>query len=430
MTRWILVTLVLAGGAWAEHGGTKGFEQRNREAREASGGKVNGERLKVFWDEDALYFEKPGGGWVKVALADGKKEEVVLDETLAKDPYQLRNHRWRKDGKRLTLEFTERGFGVFRVIEMDTGARTQRTVVEEVSDKFVFVGGKTFRHDLDDGKEIVWMSERDGWTHLYLMDGSTGKVKRRLTKGEWVVREVVGVVEAPKEKGGKRSVVVKISGYYPDQDPYFIHWARVGIDDGSFTMLTDGDGTHELEFAPGGEYFVTRWSRVDHPPVHELRRGADGTLVTELARADASKLLETGWTMPEPFKAKDRNGKYDIWGVIHRPRNVDASKTYPVVEKIYAGPHDSFVPKRWSTWHGTAAEMCEAGFIVVRIDGLGTSNRNRECHQVAYKNLMDSGFPDRVKWIKAAAAQHPQMDVSRVGIFGGSAGGRARWRHC
>jgi len=554
---------VATGGVWAEHGGTEDFERRNREAREAANGKVVGERLKVFWDAEALYHEKPGGGWVKVRLTDGAREDVekrpesakpgddrgdrrrgrggrdgrrggsggpvspdkrwevtvkdgkvelaaqtedgesqtieiprpddwvlkddvlwsphsdrfvvwrrpdvplrqvhyvrsspedqlqpehftktytkpgdplniarpvvcftdgrepmLLDEDLSKNPYQLRNVRWRRDGKRLTVEFVERGFGVFRVIEMDTGARKQRTVVEEVSDKFVFVSGKTFRHDYGDGKEIVWMSERDGWNHLYLMDGATGGVRRQLTKGEWVVREVVDVAEMK----GKRSLLVKLGGYYPDQDPYFIHWARVGVDDGTLTMLTEADGTHEVEFGPGGEYYVARWSRVDHPPVHELRRSADGALVTELARADASKLAESGWIAPEPFKTTDRNGKYDIWGVIHRPRNFDATKKYPVVEKIYAGPHGAFVPKSWRTWHGTGAEMCEAGFIVVQIDGLGTSHRSREFHQVAYKNLMDSGFPDRVKWIRAAAAKYPQLDVSRVGIFGGSAGGQS-----
>ena len=563
LIRSILLTAVLAGRVWAEHGGTKAFEERNRKAREASSGKVTGERMKIHWDADALYHEKPGGGWVKVTLADGRKEEVekrpesakpapgggdrrrgrrggsggstgalspdqawavsvkdgkvmlearkdggesrtikvprpdnwvlndrvmwspnsdrfvvwrrpdepqrqvhyvrsspkdqvqpehftrtytkpgdplnvpqavvcftdgrepmLLDEALTKDPYQLRSHRWRKDGRRLTLEFTERGFGVFRVVEMDTEARTQRTVVEEASDKFVFVSGKTFRRDFDDGNEILWMSERDGWNHLYLMDGRTGKVKRQLTKGQWVVRDVVRV-DDPDEEGGQRSMLLKVGGYYPDQDPYFIHWARVGIDDGSFTRLTEGNGTHELEFAPDGEYYVDRWSRVDQPPVHELRRSADGALVAELARADASELLGTGWTMPEPFKTTDRNGRHAIWGVIHRPRNFDAARTYPVVEKIYAGPHGSFVPKSWRTWHGTAAEFCEAGFIVVQIDGLGTSHRSRDFHQVAYKNLMDSGFPDRVKWIRAAAAKYPQMDISRVGIFGGSAGGQS-----
>jgi dipeptidyl aminopeptidase/acylaminoacyl peptidase len=170
---------------------------------------------------------------------------------------------------------------------------------------------------------------------------------------------------------------------------------------------------------------VARWSRVDHPPVHELRRTADGVLVAVLERADASALLETGWRMPQPFVAKDRNGKYDIHGVIWRPRDFDPAKKYAVVEQIYAGPQDSFVPKSWSTWAGSRSEVAEAGFIVVQIDGLGTSNRCREFHHFCYKNLKDAGLPDRIAWMKAAAAEVPQMDLERVGIFGGSAGGQS-----
>jgi dipeptidyl aminopeptidase/acylaminoacyl peptidase len=218
---------------------------------------------------------------------------------------------------------------------------------------------------------------------------------------------------------------LELGGYYRDQDPYHIHHARLAIGDGMLTMLTEGDGTHELIYSPDQNYYIDRYSRVDLPPVHELRRVADGSLVVELERADATALLESGWKMPERFVCKDRHDQYDIHGIIHWPHDLDPKGAYPIIEKIYAGPHGSFVPKRWSTWHGSAAEVSAAGFIVVQIDGLGTSNRNREFHQLAYKNLMDSGFPDRVKWIKAAAERYPAMDVERVGIFGGSAGGQS-----
>ncbi|MFG0316655.1 MAG: S9 family peptidase, partial [Planctomycetota bacterium JB042] len=117
------------------------------------------------------------------------------------------------------------------------------------------------------------------------------------------------------------------------------------------------------------------------------------------------------------------DGKTDIWGVIHRPSNHDPSRKYPVVEQIYAGPHGHHVPKRFSPWHG-AQSIAELGFVVVQIDGMGTNGRSKAFHDVAWKNLGDAGFPDRIAWIRAAAEHDPSMDLTRVGIFGGSAGGQ------
>lgn len=130
--------------------------------------------------------------------------------------------------------------------------------------------------------------------------------------------------------------------------------------------------------------------------------------------------------MPEVFTAKGRDGKTDIWGMIIRPSNFDPSKKYPVIEYIYAGPHDSFVPKNFANdSRGSLHELAELGFIVVQCDGMGTSNRSKAFHDVAWKNLKDGGFPDRIEFIKAAAKKYSYMDTERVGIFGNSAGGQS-----
>ena len=347
-------------------------------------------------------------------------EPMPLDESLTPNPFELRHWGWADDqgAERFRFEYIERGFGKFRVIEMDAATRRQRIVINEESDTFVYVFGQSFRHDLSDDLTL-WLSERDGWNHLYLMDGKSGEVERQLTKGEWVVRKVVRV----DEDAG--TALLQIGGYYPDQDPYFVHWARLDLDDGALTLLTSSNGTHEIEFSPDGKSLVARWSRTDQPPVHELRRVADGSLVTVLERGETADLAGTGWQVPEPFVAKGRDGRFDIWGVIIRPPNFDPEKQYAVVEQIYAGPHGAFVPKRWSRWHGTRSEMAEAGFIVVQIDGRGTAHRGKEFQHFAYKNLKDAGFPDRIAWLKAAAAKYPQLDLDRVGIYGGSAGGQS-----
>jgi len=188
-------------------------------------------------------------------------------------------------------------------------------------------------------------------------------------------------------------------------------------------VLTAGDGTHEIEFSPDRHCFVDRFSRVDQPPVHELRRCSDGMLITLLEQADASALLGTGWQKPERFVAKGRYGSTDIFGVIYKPTHFDPKKTYPVVEEIYAGPHSAFVPKEWGLQQ-RQHQIAELGFIVVQIDGMGTNWRSRAFHDVCWKNLKDAGLPDRIAWMKAAAKTRPWMDLSRVGIYGGSAGGQ------
>ncbi|MBC7856312.1 MAG: prolyl oligopeptidase family serine peptidase, partial [Pirellulaceae bacterium] len=205
------------------------------------------------------------------------------------------------------------------------------------------------------------------------------------------------------------------------------HHCRVNFDGSNLVILTAGNGSHEIEYSPDGKYLMDNYSRVDQPPMSELRKAEDGSLVCKLEEADGSKLLETGWKAPERFSAKARDGATEIYGVIYRPTNFDPAKKYPVIEAIYAGPQGSFVPKKFAAFHQTQA-MAELGFVVVQIDGMGTSNRSKAFHDVCYKNLGDSGLPDRILWMKAAAQKNPQLDITRVGIYGGSAGGQSATR--
>jgi dipeptidyl aminopeptidase/acylaminoacyl peptidase len=158
-------------------------------------------------------------------------------------------------------------------------------------------------------------------------------------------------------------------------------------------------------------------------PLNELRRVSDGALVCRLEKADISALEETGWRYPEVFVAKGRDGKTDIWGMVIRPTNFDPQKKYPIIEYIYAGPHDSHVPKTFTAYRNLQA-LAEMGFIVVQIDGMGTANRSRAFHDVCWKNIADGGFPDRILWIRELAKRYKYMDTDRVGIFGTSAGGQ------
>jgi|CZKC01.1.fsa_nt_gi dipeptidyl aminopeptidase/acylaminoacyl peptidase len=374
-----------------------------------------------------LIYAKPGDT-LDVALPAlfdvATKKEISIDTALFPNAFDLTPPVWWKDGRGFTFEYNQRGHQLYRVIDVDVQSGNARALITEESKTFVDYRplaegradtGKKFRRDLDDGKEVIWASERDGWEHLYLYDGTTGRVKNQITKGNWIVRYVDFVDEA------KRQIWFRASGMVPGQDPYFTHYYRVNFDGSGLTQLTDADGDHTVRFSADRKFYVDTWSRVDLAPVSQLRRSEDRKVVMDLDRGDISALQAAGWKAPEVFITKGRDGTTDIWGVIYRPTNFDSSKKYPVVETIYAGPQGSFVPK---TFAGTAQPLVDLGFIVVQIDGMGTNNRSRAFHDVAWQNLADAGFPDRILWHKAVAAKYSWYDISRVGVYGTSAGGQ------
>ncbi|MDH3590854.1 MAG: S9 family peptidase, partial [Planctomycetota bacterium] len=249
----------------------------------------------------------------------------------------------------------------------------------------------------------------------------TGKLINRITSGAWVVRRVDRI------DAKQRRVWFWAGGIVPGQDPYHLHYCRVDLDGKNLRVLTKGDGTHTVGLSPKRTYFIDTWSRVDAPPRSVLRDAEDGAEITPLETADWSALLATGWIPPRPFVAEGRDGTTDIYGVVFFPNGFDKRRKYPILESIYAGPHGAHVPKRFSVAHGAHA-MAQLGFVVVQIDGMGTSHRSKAFHDVCWRNLADAGFPDRVVWIRAACVKYPQLDVSRIGIYGGSAGGQNAMR--
>lgn len=360
---------------------------------------------------DALDIDQP------VLFHVETKKQINIDNRLFPNPFDLSDIVWRKDGRTFTFEYNQRGHQVYRVIEVDAATGQARAAISEESPTFFCYSGKKYRYDIADGKEIIWMSERDGWNHLYLYDGASGQVKNQITKGEWVVRGVDRVDEE------KRQIWFRASGMYPGKDPYFVHYYRINFDGTGLTALTEGDGHHNVIFSPDLAYYVDTWSRVDLPPICEVRQTSDLKVVMQVEKADIQELIKAGWKAPEVFVSKGRDGKTDIWGIIFRPMNFNPKKKYPVIENIYAGPQGSFVPKSFSAFNPMQS-LAELGFIVVQIDGMGTSNRSKAFHDVCWKNLGDAGFPDRILWHKAVAAKYPYYDITRVGIYGNSAGGQ------
>lgn len=350
-------------------------------------------------------------------LIDSKKQ-IAIDQSKIQSQYALDNIAWRKDSRAFTFHYNQRGHQKFSLVEVNTNGILKELVVEE-SKTFITYSSKMYRHDLNDGEEIIWASERDGWNHLYLYDGN-GKVKNQITKGEWVMRNVIDVNEKT------RTIIFEGSGMEKNQDPYFIQYYKINFDGTGLVKLTTENGNHKAYFSDDKSVFVDTYSTIEKPQITILRDGKTGKILKNLENGNIDALLATGWKLPEIFSAKGRDGKTDIWGMIIRPSNFDPKKKYPVIEYIYAGPHDSFVPKSFvNDSRGSLHELAELGFIVVQCDGMGTSNRSKAFHDVAWKNLKDGGFPDRIAWIKEAAKKYDYMDITRVGIFGNSAGGQS-----
>jgi dipeptidyl aminopeptidase/acylaminoacyl peptidase len=366
-------------------------------------------------------YTKPGDriAQTRLVLCDLEaKKQLPLDHGLFPNPWSIGNLRWAADSSRFTFLYNQRGHQVMRIVTVDSRTGEATSLIEDAPETFFNYFQKLFHYYLDDRGQIIWMSERDGWNHLYLFHSTSGKLVNQVTRGEWVVR---GVDRIDPEK---QQIWFRAGGMNPEEDPYHIHYCRINFDGTGLVRLTAGDGTHNIRFSPDRRYFIDHYSRVDLPPVHELRRSEDGRLVTRLEEADIRRLQDIpGWSMPERFVARGRDGKTDIWGVIHRPSRLDPTRKYPVVEKIYAGPHGHYVPKRFYDFF-TAMDIAELGCVVVVIDGMGTNWRSKAFHDVCWQNLRDAGFPDRIRWMQAAARKYPYLDLSRVGIYGGSAGGQ------
>lgn len=360
---------------------------------------------------DELPFRQP----VIFNVETGK--QLTSDTGLFDKQFDLSWFRWTPDSKEFTFEYNQRGHQIYRLLGMSAETGAVRSIVQEQSPKYLAYT-RQYRYHFKDGKRLLWSSERDNYNHLYLYDEASGKQLRQLTKGPWYVREVQYVDE---DKG---IVYFSANGREKGQDPYFIHYYRIDLDGKNLKELTPEKAMHSATYSPDHKYLVDVYSTVADAPTAVLRSAETGRLIANLEKADISEIVKNGWKAPEVFAAKGRDGKTDMWGLIYRPSNFDPAKKYPVIDYIYSGPGDQYVPKSFQSYNWWATSLAELGFIVVQVDGMTTSFRSKAFEEVCYKNLKDAGLPDHMAWLRAAAKKYPAIDIDRVGIYGCSAGGQ------
>jgi dipeptidyl-peptidase-4 len=325
---------------------------------------------------------------------------------------------WSKDSKQIYFTTNGRAYtsSEFRVADALTGE--SRIAVRETS-KTNIDPGANFIQPIRDGTQLLWGSERSGWNHVYLYDVKSGNLLAQLTKGDWVIREIVGV----DEKAGQ--VYLLGAGHVTGEDPYQAHLYRVGLDGNGLTLLTPENADHSAILSPDYQYIIDTFSRPDLPTRVTLRSASTGAEVMALEETDISELNKTGWRHPEAFQGKAADGSSDIYGMIWRPTTFDPTRKYPVIEQIYTGPQGFFVPKTFGrALFGSLQSTAELGFILVMVDGRGTAGRSKAFHEISYKNLGGKGgIDDHIAMLHQMAAKYPYMDLTRVGLYGGSAGG-------
>ena len=326
---------------------------------------------------------------------------------------------WSDDDSQLAFVSTSRDHKQekFRIANTVTG--DIRDVFEEdVPTQYESGQGAINWRYLSKTNEIIWYSERDNWGHFYLYDALTGKLKNQITKGDWVVTRMIKVDE-------KNRVIYFIADGTETENPYFTQFYKIDFDGKNLTLLTPEVGTHQISLSPSENYFVDSYSQPNVPPVTVLR-DMNGKLITQLEKADVSRLAATGWKPPTPITVKAHDGKTDIYGLMFTPTHFDPKKKYPVIDYIYPGPQGGSVGS-WSfiASRGDHQSLAELGFIVVLIEGTSNPLRSKSYHDMYYPNMSENTLPDQVTGIRQLSERYPYMDTTRVGIWGHSGGGFA-----
>jgi dipeptidyl aminopeptidase/acylaminoacyl peptidase len=321
--------------------------------------------------------------------------------------------RWiNDDSARLYLTRSSRDLRKVDVAIADTATGEVKTVIEERFNTYIET--KPLRL-IGNGMELIHWSERDGWGHYYLYN-SSGGVKNQITAGEWVADDMAFVDDK------NRVIYFTGEGREPNEDPYYTHLYRANLDGTGLRLLNPGNSSHSTSVSDAGRFFVDNFSTVNAAPASTVYDSA-GIKLVDLETADLSRLADSGYKFPEPFKVKADDGITDLYGVMYKPFDFDPNKRYPIIAFVYPGPQTESVTKTFSPRSQNIA-LAQMGFIVIEVGNRGGNpHRSKWYHTYGYNNLRDYGLADKKSAIEQLAKRHKYIDIDRVGIFGHSGGG-------
>jgi dipeptidyl-peptidase-4 len=354
----------------------------------------------------------------KIVKADAYKDETLQIEverpsTRMREEHEKTEPLWANPGSD-KLYFTRMSRDLHRVdlCTVDTASGGVKPLIQERMN--VYIETKPLRI-INNGAEMVWWSERDGWGHYYLYD-SSGTLKDQITKGEFVAEDISYIDEKA------RTMYLTASGREDSENPYYMHYYRANLDGSGIKLLDPGDASHAVAAADSGRYFVDNSSRVNTAPASVLY-DAQGAETMPLEKVDVTPLLDAGYKFPEPFKVKADDGITDLYGVMYKPFDFDPGKKYPIVEYVYPGPQTESVTQVFTPKSNNIA-LANLGFIVIEVGNRGGNpHRSKWYHTFGYGNLRDYGLADKKHAVEQLAAKYPWIDIDRVGITGHSGGG-------
>ena len=272
-------------------------------------------------------------------------------------------------------------------------------------------------HILNDGKDILWWSDRSGKGRWYLYDGD-GNLKNALTTEDFVSAEIVRIDTL------ERKIVFEGYGKEPGVNPHYRFFYEARFDGKSpAKLLTPGNGHHSIRFSPGGKYIEDTWSRMDCAPKRRIsdRKGRE---MLVLPSADVSGMEEKGWRYPEVISLKAADGVTDLWGVVYSPLNIEPGKKYPIISSVYPGPQDDQVPQPFNFDENDNQTLAQRGFVVINFAYRGSGPyRGKDFHTYGYGNLRDYPLDDDYAVVRQIAERYPYADSTKVGIYGHSGGG-------
>jgi dipeptidyl-peptidase 4 len=286
---------------------------------------------------------------------------------------------------------------------------------------------------LADGRRFIWESQRNGWNNFYLYDLS-GRLIAPLTSSDTYEADKLVKID---EKAGVLFYTAR-----DGDNPLKLQLHRVGLDGRNDRRLTDPAFHHSVGscipnlgarpeqpvppgrcgIAPDSAHFVDVYQTHDTPPATRLADAADGHTVSEIAKADASRLETMGLRGAELFTFTAADGKTLLRGILQFPARFDPSKTYPALVSVYGGPEfdviaarETFVPP---------SPLAEFGFLLVSLDSRAVPGLGKRTLDTIYQKLGQAEIDDMAEGVKALWGR-PYFDRTRVGIFGTSYGGYA-----